>query len=409
MIKHLQQRFELLRIQPFKWFVLSCLFSTFGNGLSYIALTWIVLDHGHGLGAVALLMTLAWLPMFFLSPLAGVIADRYSRKKIVIISNLSRGLFMIIFIVLFKGHLNNLLVYLLSFILSIMGSLYGPASMALVREVVPAEKLLSANATVDMAYELGNILGMSSAGIIIALSSSATTIIINGFAFLLGVICMYFMRETHKKRADLNQSTYWQDLRDGLAYLAKRKFLRIIYCLQLFVLCSFMTAPILLAPFARNVLHTTAGQFGLIEAFLSVGMVLGNIILPYVAEKVGFNIAIYASIIVLTACFTSMSWVQTISTTAVLYLIIGFFYASWALILTRAQSLTALNFQGRVQSTFTSLSGALILLTYLSLNWISHSISIRHIYWIQVGFFIICFLLLLTSHKYAASKQTATD
>ena len=79
--------------------------------------------------------------------------------------------------VLYYTHsLNGL--YVLGAVLGLLFSIYLPAAGRLVREMVPDEMLLYANATIDMMYEVGNIAGMGSAGILIAYFKAPSAIII---------------------------------------------------------------------------------------------------------------------------------------------------------------------------------------------------------------------------------------
>ena len=67
----------------------------------------------------------------------------------------------------------------------------------------------------------------------------------------------------------------------------------------------------------------------------------------------------------------------------------------WPLIMTKAQEETAIEFQGRVQSSFGSLSGVMMIIVFLMVNLISRYVSIAHLYWIEILFvgISLCFLL----------------
>ena len=98
-----------------------------------------------------------------------------------------------------------------------------------------------------------------------------------------------------------------------------------------------MTAPVLLAPFAKNILHATAVEFGQMEATLTVGTIVGGIVLVYLAEKIGFNKVVLGCTFVLAISLLGFSMVSTLSLGILAYLFIGFSLGCWALLMTKAQ------------------------------------------------------------------------
>ena len=78
-----------------------------------------------------------------------------------------------------------------------------------------------------------------------------------------------------------------------------------------------------------------------------------------------------------------------------LYFVVGICFAMWPLIITHAQHITDIKFQGRVQSCFMSISGIAMILVYLAVKLGSHTISIHMLYWLEVCFSVICALLII--------------
>jgi len=79
--------------------------------------------------------------------------------------------------------------------------------------------------------------------------------------------------------------------------------------------------------------------------------------------------------------------------------LIGLGFASWSLIMTRAQELTDLDYQGRVLSSFNALSSVGMLLVYAALYFEGTTISLAHLYYVQVGFAAVSIFLLLKHHE----------
>ena len=154
------------------------------------------------------------------------------------------------------------------------------------RELVPAKDLMYANSMIDMIYETGNLIGMGSAGLLIAWTSTETAIFINGIAFLIATVTMIIIPKKvliHGGKKSIQKIRIIKDFHDGLLYLWNRKKLMSIYTIQLLIFITYLTTPLLLVPFSKDILNATVEQFGIIEAFASIGIVIGGIFLPWLA------------------------------------------------------------------------------------------------------------------------------
>ena len=138
------------------------------------------------------------------------------------------------------------------------------------------------------------------------------------------------------------------DFKSGMKYLYSNKQAQVVYFTQLFIYLIWMTVPVLLAPFAKNILHATSSEFGQIEATLTMGMVFGGILITYFAQKLGFKIIIAVSAFLLGVGLLLFSMVNTLLFALILYLLVGFSLGCWSLIMTKAQEVTDLDYQGRV-------------------------------------------------------------
>ncbi|MFQ6275745.1 MFS transporter [Coxiella burnetii] len=390
------KRLQLLAQPSFRWYVTSCLLATLGSGLSYVALSWLILEVDDSLAAVSVAMLCFWVPTVFLGPLLGVVADRYSRKWLIVGGNAIRGLVLILFGWYFHHSLSAHLIYLLMTLLGIGFAVYLPATIALIREIVISEDLLYANSTIDIAYEIGNVAGMGLAGAFIAWLSAPTTILMTGIIFIFSTLAVIrvqpHLQKTRKKKTSYRFII--DDFTAGLGYLRINPKLIVIYSVQLLVLVSFMTAGVLLAPFVKSILHATVAQFGKIDAALSVGVVIGGIFLPWVAERWGFTPTLLVLCLALGILFSWFGLNHSILGAEILYLFIGVCLAVWPLMVTKAQHLTEFRFQARLQSVFNSISGLIILLIYLLVDLGSHFISIQWLYAFEALLaFISLFLL----------------
>lgn len=401
-MSHFQKRFALLKNPPFFAYMTGFLFAAIGNGLGYIAMSWIVVARHGGVTSMAILMACFWGPNVILGPIMGVLADRISRKWIMTLSNFIRALIFIIFSLYLTKHFSVNVVYVMMLCIGIAFSAFFSSVYGFIRELVPEKDLMYGNAMIDMIYEIGNLIGMGSAGLLIAWTSSETAIFINGIAFLIATVTMMMIPKKvliHGGKKTIQQMRIVKDFYDGLIYLWNRKKLMSIYTIQLLIFITYLTTPLLLVPFSKEILHATVEQFGIIEAFASIGIVIGGIFLPWFAEKCGLIRTILFFCFVLAIVFALFGFNRSIHIATGFYFIIGFAGAVWPLIITRAQSLTDIDFQGRVQSTFNSLSGMMMMVFYFSVGTLGNYFGVAHLYLIEVVITIVAILFLIQNRR----------
>jgi MFS family permease len=405
-MSHFKARLALFSIQPFRWYILSCAAAMFGNGLTYIAMTWVLLKGQHHVGSVAVLMACFWSPNILLGPLSGVVVDKLNRKALLLFCNLSRMVLLLLFWLLLTNSPPAWAIYGLAMTTGTILSLYMPAAMTLVREIVPKKTLLYANATVDMAYELGAVCGMGSSGLIIAFSSVKTTFFINAMSYLLSALALLMISYKRKTDADKLREPVLTEMKLGFQYLMKDSRLLLLYGIQMLFFVCYMTAPILLAPYAKDILHASSGQFGYIEASMSVGAVSGGLLSPYFAERFGYMRVTLLETLLCGVAFYCFSHNLNLFYSVLWYFLIGFSFSIWALLITTAQGMTALHFQGRVHSLFNSVSGILILCFYLLLGSIGERITLAHLYWVEVILMGLSFILLLLYRQHQGEDSS---
>ncbi len=401
-----QQRIHLLKHSSFRWYLISCLLATLGGGMSFIALTWYVLQINNSLAAVVTTQLCFWLPSVIVSPIAGICVDRFNRRTLLIINDLFRALAFISFGFFFIYHDSLWLCYFLTAINGVTYAFYSPTTFTLIREIVGKDDLLYANATIDSAYEIGNIAGMGLAGVVVSFIGPEKTLIIVGALLALGGLCLFRVNVNTIVQENIKTlKSFFSDYKDSLQYLKKERNLCKLYAIQLIVFIQYMIAPIILAPFVKNNLHGTASTFGHIEAFLSLGVVIGGIILPYWASRKTASVVIITCIAVTCVSFISFGFNYHIATAELIYLLLGITFGAWPLIMTQAQHRTELAMQGRVQASFMTLSSIGVIAMYLLANLTSRYISLEYDYWFA-GFLGVIALLLAYRFRHLLSENS---
>ncbi|VEG89747.1 MFS transporter [Legionella spiritensis] len=398
--------FQLLQNRAFGFFTLSCLLAMFGNGLTYIIMVWALMQFSTSVVSTALLMTCFWLPNVVLGPFFGVIADRCNRKHLLLLANGLRAMCLFGFAWLAQNHMTAWSIYALAAVIGTLLAVYIPVAMTFVRELLAEKDLLYGNAVVDIAYEIGAVLGMGSAGFILATTSSSVCFLINGVCYLLAMLLIVNIKYRRNTRAVDDRESLLTQFTEGGRYILRNTPLLLIYLVQgLFFVCM-MTAPVLLAPYAKSVLHSNVREFGWLEAMLSLGIITGGFISPWLASRFTIYRVIMLQVVLGMVSFYCFSHTQSSQWAIFYHFLIGYSFSAWALLTTLAQEMTALEYQGRVQSLFNSVSGVVIIIFYYILaHW--KNVTIARLYLGEIGLLLFAagFLVLMTFH----SGQRRTD
>ena len=391
---------ELLQNQSFKNYVYSVLLAMLGNGLTYIVMIWVLLEKQTSVTATAILMTAFWLPSVIFGPLAGVFVDRFCRWRSMISAGLLRGSILILFPIVFWHSIHPFALYALAAVMGGCLAFYIPLNASFIREIIDEKDLSYGNATIDMATELGAVVGMGSAGLMLAFTSVSMCFIINGLTYFLSTWFIYKIK--NRKHAQPNENivekkTPWQDFILGLRYIRGRYMLALVYTIQAIFFICYMTTPVLLGPFAKGVLHASVSGFGFLEAALSIGIVIGGILCPIMADKFGLKAVILFFSAVGLLCLYEFSHTHSLHLAVIFHFGVGLSFAVWALILTWAQELTDIKYQGRVHSFFNSITGVAIIYFYFFLGSHNHT-PVEKLYWLELGLLVVAIFFVLLAY-----------
>ena len=388
-------RARLFKNTALAYLALSGIIATIGNGLVYITTSWYAYEYFQSISGVALLMFCIWAPSILFGPLFGVCADRYNRKTILIMSNMVRGISICTFVLLEISNLHSN-IFLLAAILGVFVSFYMPAAIPIITTIVKKDELPKANATIDMLYEVGTIIGMGISGALIYYLGSLWTLFIGGVLFILSGYFNVIMKYQHKKQTCTQKAlSFIQEYIESIRYVYNKNGLITIYLAQTFIMILLMTIPVLLVPNIYQVLNESSKIFALFEAIYSLGVFIGCFFSPILCDQIKFRKTIALLLFIMSIGLLCIAVNLGLVINLMAYFIIGFCLSSWALAIAQAQTHTEINYQGRVQSTFNSLSGVGILILYLFVTFEGSSINIQVLYFLEASIALVGFLIVI--------------
>jgi MFS family permease len=184
-----------LFVRNYRLYYIGQIISTTGTFMQTIAQAWLVLKLTNSGTALGLTTALQYLPILFLGPYGGVIADRFSKRKILYFTqSISGGLALILGILVATGLVKVWMVYILAFCLGIVTVFDNPTRQTFYIELVGPNKLRNAVTLYSTLVNLARIIGPAIAGVLIAVVGLAPCFVINGISYGAVVIMLGRMR-----------------------------------------------------------------------------------------------------------------------------------------------------------------------------------------------------------------------
>jgi MFS family permease len=231
--------------------------------------------------AVSYLFLARFLPFFVMSPFAGVLADRYERRMIMVLTDVLRAITVLCFL-LVRTPGDIWLLYTLTVVQFVLSSLYGPAHSALISNIVPTSDLVTANALDGFTWSTMLAIGALLGGIAAAAFGVTTAFVLDALTFLISA--WFVLRIGHVPRAvdtGAARGGLFQFV-DGLAYLRGRPFILGVSLVKAGGALVWGIANVLEIPLAQQVFPLNGDgtlTLGILYATVGIGTGLGPLVL----------------------------------------------------------------------------------------------------------------------------------
>ena len=268
------------------WFFAS-LVGNIGTWMQFIAQDWIVLaeltkDNAFVVGLVSALQLT---PMMLFLPFTGLLADRFDKRKILVMTQGALGLFAAgLGILVLTGEVEVWHVAAFAFASGTAASIDNPSRSVFVSELVPAEDLPNAVGLNSTSFNLGRLIGPGAAGMLIAVIGSGWVFLVNAATFGFTIAAVLAVRPSEYFTKSAGQAEPAREInpaasrrgrfREGLRYVCQRPDLAVIFFVAGTVSCLCMNFGLTSAAMARTVFGLEAGEYGILGSLLgAAGMV----------------------------------------------------------------------------------------------------------------------------------------
>lgn len=258
------------------------LVSLIGSQLTGFALGVWVYDQTHSVMWLAVTQIAMQAPFVILSPLAGVLADRWNRRTAMIVSDFGAGLAVLAAAILYlSNRLQPWMVIPINFWMAAFMTLMWLAFTASVTLLVPKEQYGRANGLVQLGEALPQIAGPALAGALYVSIRLGNMALIDFGTYLFSVILMLLFvripRPAHTDDGQQARGSIWQEMRYGWDYIIARKGL--LYLLMFFLVINFLGGVMqpLFIPLILD--NWKADVLGYISTVMGVGMLIGTLVM----------------------------------------------------------------------------------------------------------------------------------
>lgn len=257
------------------------LFSVVGSGLTSFALgVWVLRETG-SVTMFSLILLFSTFPAILFSPFAGVIVDRYDKRKIMMYSDTLAGIgTLTMFLLYLTGVMEIWHLFIILSISSIANSLQFPAYQAAISTLVKKEQLGKASGLVQVAESVSIIIAPILAGFLLNVIDLHGIVILDFATFLIAMCTLLFVKIPQVKGKEENneqKKSAWKEAAFGWKYIVDRpglKWLLVFFAVSNFLLGFFN---ILIQPYILS--FSNEKVLGLILSCFGIGMLIGGLIM----------------------------------------------------------------------------------------------------------------------------------
>ncbi len=261
--------------------------SVFGTQVTQFAIPWLVLDINRSAVSLGVLSAISFLPYLIFALPAGVIADRWNRRAIMLVCDAARGLLVLsIPVASFMGYLTLFQLFFVAALMRLFTIFFDVGYTACLPNLVEKPQLADANGKLEMTRSAAELSGQPLAGILVAIFTAAGTMIIDTVSYVVSFISLLTIKRPFSAPAVRHEEgTFWQRMIEGLRFVWGYKLIRALSIAT--AVGNLATSAVLavLVYRARIELHFSATETGIFLASTAVGQFLASLIVGKIARK----------------------------------------------------------------------------------------------------------------------------
>lgn len=317
---------DILRIRDYRLLISGQAISDIGDGITLLLLLLVINELTGSTSMLALMAITEAVPQFTVGLVAGVYADRWNRRSVMLAADLLRAVIVMAFaVVSVLGFVP--LLYVLGFAQSSVSTFFRPARGAMLPRVVPAEGLAAANSLAQASQVLGAVIGAGIAGLIFsAFGSGALGFAIDALTFLVSFVLVSRIRaevgriraESHAEQRDVRRS-----LAEGMAIVRGSRLLAGSLIAAAVSMLGLGAVNVLFVPLIVRDLQVNPAWMAGIDLAYTAAMIMAAGVVAVLARRFAPTTVITAALAGIGVCIGFLSGVTAVWQVIALLFVVG--------------------------------------------------------------------------------------
>ncbi len=295
---------------PYKSYFMVLLASTisrFGDSVDSIAYGWMIYTMTGSRLLLGTIFAVNAIPNIILSPFAGVLVDYFSKKKVIIIGDVGRGLIVSATAILFyTGNLETWHLFVFTFMTSTIESFVSPAKTSLIPLILPKKLHMSATSFSTSVMSTAELLGLGIAGFLIATIGISGAIVVDGMTFFTSCILIscITIEDQGISKEELNIRGFINNLKVGFDFVKNQSLIRV--GIVLFALTNFFLTPVsvLLIAYVKDILRAGPTAYGIISIGVPLGMIIGGLLFAQIGSRFKKSYSVVFGLVVIGGSYS---------------------------------------------------------------------------------------------------------
>ena len=347
--------FSALRHRNFLYYFIGMCISTTGTWMQNIAQPWLAYQLTDSPFLLGLVGALQFTPVLLFSLFAGVLVDRFSKKKLLIITQAASLVTTLALAILVStGKIQYWHLLVTSTLLGFINTLDMPVRQSFLIELVGKEDLMNAIALNSAVFNLARTIGPAIAGLVMKYYGLSSCFLINSVTFAAVLVSLFFIKPMRVAPTTIKDVNIFKNIGEGLKYIYNKKILFATILVMAVVGTFAMNFNVLVPVFSVEVLNQSETGYGLLMSCMGIGSFIGAMLIASISKKGPKNFFLFVVPIFVALALIITGLTRVYALTGVALGVAGFFFIMYS---SNANSAMQMNtdkeYLGRVMSVYT--------------------------------------------------------
>jgi MFS family permease len=344
-----------LKHANFRYYWIGMCISLVGTWMQNVAQPWLAYTMTKSAFMLGLVGAIQYMPVLLFSLFAGVLIDRFPKKKILFITqSASLAVTMTLAILDYSGHIKFWHILVLAAALGLVNAFDMPTRQSFIIQLVGKDDLMNAIALNSAMFSTCRIVGPAIAGLVIGYYGAGMCFLANSISFAAVVISLLFIHPMAIQTTVKSSKRILAEIKDGLSYIYQRTILLDAVLLLTIIGTFAMNNNVLIPVFSEAVLKQGSMGMGILFSFSGIGALIGAMLVAFTSKSGPSKLVIYAVPTIIGLFLILNSFTTNLLFAGFCIAAMGIFFNLFSATINSVLQLhTGNEFRGRVMSVYT--------------------------------------------------------